>query len=49
MSGGLSEIRGWLVKGESPDGWLGMCQILGELEASEREMCVLYVAQHTKG
>ncbi|MCK6512011.1 formylglycine-generating enzyme family protein [Myxococcota bacterium] len=49
MSGGLAEIRGWLVKGESEAGWLGICRILEGLEASEREMCVLYVAQHTKG
>ncbi|MCK6509207.1 formylglycine-generating enzyme family protein [Myxococcota bacterium] len=49
MSGGLSEIRGWLVKGESSAGWLGICRILEGLEASEREMCLLYVAQHTKG
>ncbi len=49
MSGGLAELRGWLVKGESEAGWLGMCRILEGLEASEREMLVSYVAQHTKG
>lgn len=49
MSGGLAEIRGWLVKGESEAAWLGICRILEGLEASEREMLVLYVAQHTKG
>ncbi len=48
MSGGLAEIRGWLVKGESEAGWLGICRILEGLEASEREMLVSYVAQHTK-
>ncbi|MCK6508912.1 formylglycine-generating enzyme family protein [Myxococcota bacterium] len=49
MSGGLAEIRGWLVKGESEAGWLGICRILEGLEASEREMLVGYVVQHTKG
>ncbi len=49
MRGGLAEIRGWLVKGQSYEGWLGICRVLEGLEASEREMCVLYVAQHTKG
>ncbi len=49
MRGGLAEIRGWLVKGQSSEGWLGICRILEGLEASEREMCVLYVAQHMKG
>ncbi len=49
MRGGLAEIRGWLVKGESEAGWLGMCRVLEGAEASEREMLVGYVAQHTKG
>ncbi len=49
MSGGLAEIRGWLVKGESEEAWLEICRILEGLEGAEREMCVLYVAQHTKG
>ena len=49
MSGGLAEIRGWLVKGESEAGWLGICRILEGLEASEREMVVGYVVQQTKG
>ncbi len=49
MSGGLAEIRGWLVKGESSEAWLGICRILEGLEVSEQEMCVSYVSQHTKG
>jgi formylglycine-generating enzyme required for sulfatase activity len=49
MSGGLAEIRGYLVKGESEEGWLGMCRMLEEMDEVEREMVVLYVSQHTKG